>query len=344
MGAATSQDHINAARERREQEQREAEEEAELQANAPPVPYKTDTTGLSTTGLPPPPKFRGEGVASPPAGRPTPSLPPRLPARASAGPPPPYQEAAPARPDKGILNQGALNRLGKAGVNVQGFGIGNNHASARPAPALPNKRSQVLELTSSNFDGAVFRPGKATLVDFYAPFCKYCKEFDSVLEELAASYGSVQNQITFAKVDAHKYTDIKARYGIEGYPTIMLFDGSSDAPEQFQWKRDLEWLQRFIREQTEIEPSASSAPATAPAQAQAQASPSSGMGFGGQMSELQARFARMGSNSSNGQTAPLPTAASFPASPTKKRPPPPPPKKKELHGAPPPVPLASKPR
>ena len=245
LGAPSSKERIQASHARREQERMEAEEEAELQADAPSGPFKADTTGLSTTGLLPPPKFRGDGLASaldrtakaPAAatGRPTPSLPPRLPARIGASPPPSYDQAATARPEQGILNQGALNRLAQAGVSAPGLGIGRDDGAARPFPTLP---SRTLNSTV---------PASAS-----------------------------------------------------------------------------------------------------PNRAETPTSPS-GMGHAGQLGELQARFARMGSNKASDAPIASPTSPDVPLSPTKKKPPPPPPKKKELHASeaasgPPPVPVASKPR
>lgn len=122
----------------------------------PPRPYRANTTGLSTANLPPPPRRRdgtdGEGlVVSPPppynsiagvtAGKPPPpSLPPRLPPRQGSIPPSvsprlPNPEA-PSR-QTGFLNQGAVDRLGAAGLSVPGFGIRGGGSK----PAVPPPRS-----------------------------------------------------------------------------------------------------------------------------------------------------------------------------------------------------------
>ncbi|QDS77664.1 hypothetical protein FKW77_003124 [Venturia effusa] len=127
-------------------------QEAARQIEAPPVPsgpYRADTTGLSTAHLPKPPAFRpGERSESPvaiPSGRPKPALPPRLPPRnpssssISPSPPPPYSDRQPAAdPSRGLLNQGAMNRLGQAGVSVPGFGI-----SGRTPPLPPPSRTSA---------------------------------------------------------------------------------------------------------------------------------------------------------------------------------------------------------
>ncbi|KAF1954753.1 hypothetical protein CC80DRAFT_416599 [Byssothecium circinans] len=133
-------------------------------AQPPPGPYRADTTGLSTAHLPKPPAFR-PGQATPTTGaKPKPSLPPRLPPRQNSNPheytpnpPPSYSEAT--NTAEGQLNQGALNRLGQAGVNVPGFNIGRNASppipprqTASPVPVSPvtetNRRPQLGELQS----------------------------------------------------------------------------------------------------------------------------------------------------------------------------------------------------
>jgi len=92
--------------------------------------------------LPPPPVFRGDGVAnkstSPEILKP--KLPPRLPPRDSSitiptSPPPAYDDTVqPAQ--EPLHNQGAIDRLGRVGVSVPGLGIGRTSP-----PQLPPRRS-----------------------------------------------------------------------------------------------------------------------------------------------------------------------------------------------------------
>lgn len=118
----------------------EAEEQVTTQAAQkpapPPIPYRANTTGLSTSGLPKPPVRRlengGSSATASPITKPKPSLPPRLPPRQNShptanapSPPPDYTSATQQPPAKDqYVNQGALGRLGKAGVSVPGLGIG----------------------------------------------------------------------------------------------------------------------------------------------------------------------------------------------------------------------------
>lgn len=141
----------------------EQEEETEIEGGErppSPKPYRVNTTGLSTSHLPPPPTRSSKGVSegrnhplqSPAPTRsptrtpipsltttaasskpkpPPPSLPPRLPARTNGPSNPPIptptpigviQEATGAQQTQ--LNQNAITRLGAAGISVPGLGIG----------------------------------------------------------------------------------------------------------------------------------------------------------------------------------------------------------------------------
>jgi hypothetical protein len=135
MGAPLSQDQID-YQNYQQQQAIEAEEEAARKPPPPPVPYRVNTTGLSTDNLPPPPVRRldspssGSSVSSKPSG---PQLPPRVPPRnnspaTSSPPPPPYSATTPSA-SQGYVNQEATSRLSNAGVSVPALGIGGNNGS-----------------------------------------------------------------------------------------------------------------------------------------------------------------------------------------------------------------------
>ncbi|KAI1880503.1 hypothetical protein JX265_000743 [Neoarthrinium moseri] len=116
----------------------------------------------------------------------------------------------------------------------------------------PDGSTVVVELDANTFDNIILRSGKPAFVDFYAPFCKYCKELDPVYEELAVSY--YHKNITIAKIDSYGQKSIGERYQVEGWPTLKFFDGSGGEPVNFEWMRDLEWMSRFIDEQMAMLP------------------------------------------------------------------------------------------
>lgn len=152
LGAPLTTAEIQAKQEEEEAEERARDAEERRKA-APPVPFRVDTTGLSTANLPPPPgrKDGADGRNPLVVAKPKPGLPPRLPprqgstSRQTPTSPPPKYSAIVAEPPahKGILNQGSLNRLGAAGVSVPGFGINGNQ------PLSPATRQSKSETTSS---------------------------------------------------------------------------------------------------------------------------------------------------------------------------------------------------
>jgi hypothetical protein len=157
FGAPLTQAEIQARRQK-EEEEREREAEEERRKAAPPVPFRVDTTGLSTAHLPPPPgrKDGADGKTSAVAAKPKPGLPPRLPPRQSStssqtpvSPPPKYSAAVAEPPaHKGILNQGSLNRLGAAGVSVPGFGIGGKQPLSPPPRTTQTEAETASPLAS----------------------------------------------------------------------------------------------------------------------------------------------------------------------------------------------------
>jgi hypothetical protein len=185
LGAPLTQTEIQAAR-GPTQEQIEAEQEAEAEAArraGPPLPYRADRTGLKTDHLPPPPLHRAIAQSAnngtPEAvSKPRPNLPPRLPSRKDSSTnestsslpiaqPPVFEAAAPQPQPTPVqhpvqptaqsnswLNQGAANRLGKAGISVPGLGIGESNPwkgettkTTSPPPVATNN-SGLNELQS----------------------------------------------------------------------------------------------------------------------------------------------------------------------------------------------------
>ncbi|KAL8741263.1 MAG: hypothetical protein Q9184_008407, partial [Pyrenodesmia sp. 2 TL-2023] len=163
IGAPLSAEEIRAKEEAERRKARAAEEAAGKPA-PPSRPYRVDTSGLATSNLPKPPVRRlgdiDQSSASPggPATRPKPSLPPRLPPRQgstpianSQSPPPPYSATA----DSGSthdapISQGAVGRLGSAGISVPSFGIDKS----RPGQEIAATTTSQSDNQSPSTDNA----------------------------------------------------------------------------------------------------------------------------------------------------------------------------------------------
>lgn len=162
IGAPLSAEEIRAREETERREARAAEEAARKPA-PPPRPYRVDTSGLATSNLPKPPVRRLGDVDQSsaslrgPATKPKPSLPPRLPPRQgstpivnSRSPAPPYSVTADAGSTHDAhISQGAVGRLGSAGVSDPGFGIGDSRPKREIAATTASQTDNQIPSTDN---------------------------------------------------------------------------------------------------------------------------------------------------------------------------------------------------
>lgn len=83
----------------------------------------------------------------------------------------------------------------------------------------------VPMINAAQFAADVEEGAGVTLVDFYADWCGPCKMITPVLEQLAEEY---EGKLNIVKINADEESDVLAKYGVRGLPTMMVFkDGQS---------------------------------------------------------------------------------------------------------------------
>ncbi|TID13995.1 protein disulfide-isomerase domain [Venturia nashicola] len=82
--------------------------------------------------------------------------------------------------------------------------------------------SDVTELKKDTFE-AFIKDNALVLTEFYAPWCGHCKALAPEYEEAATTLK--EKNIVLAKVDCTEETEVCAKYGVEGYPTLKVFRG-----------------------------------------------------------------------------------------------------------------------
>ncbi|PWN93797.1 disulfide isomerase [Acaromyces ingoldii] len=116
---------------------------------------------------------------------------------------------------------------------------------APPPPA-------AKQLTKDNFDEIVLDEANDVFVEFYAPWCGHCKNLAPVYDKVASAFENEKNCIV-AQMDADDAAnrDIAQRYGVSGFPTLMMFPkGSKDKkPVPYQQSRAEEDLVQYLNEQ-----------------------------------------------------------------------------------------------
>ncbi|KAF3703740.1 Protein disulfide-isomerase TMX3 [Channa argus] len=63
------------------------------------------------------------------------------------------------------------------------------------------------------------------LVDFYAPWCGYCKKLEPIWQEVGAELKTSGSPVRVGKMDATAYSGMASEFGVRGYPTIKLLKG-----------------------------------------------------------------------------------------------------------------------
>ena len=90
-----------------------------------------------------------------------------------------------------------------------------------------------MELDQKRFDELVNHGEKPVLVDFWAPWCVYCRRIAPAYEKIAQQYA---DRLVVAKVNIDDVPDLARQEQIEVIPTLVLYHkgealGSIVAPE-----------------------------------------------------------------------------------------------------------------
>ena len=86
----------------------------------------------------------------------------------------------------------------------------------------------------------------AVLVDFWADWCPPCRALTPVLERVVTALGG---NIRLAKIEVDEGVNMKlaGRYGLKGFPTVLLFIGG-EIKGRFSGARAEHWVKDFLTE------------------------------------------------------------------------------------------------
>ncbi|TRY73095.1 hypothetical protein TCAL_00905 [Tigriopus californicus] len=105
--------------------------------------------------------------------------------------------------------------------------------------------SAVVTLTADNFTKFI-KEQKLSLVEFYAPWCKHCKQIEPEYEGAAADLK--EWGIPLAKVDGTREKELADQYGVGGWPTLKMF--RKGRVYEYNGPREKENIINFMKEQS----------------------------------------------------------------------------------------------
>lgn len=80
----------------------------------------------------------------------------------------------------------------------------------------------AIQMNSDAFRSALAQEGKYVLVDFWAPWCTYCRRIGPAYEKIAQEYG---DKMIVGKVNIDDEPGLASQEQIEVIPTLVLYRG-----------------------------------------------------------------------------------------------------------------------
>ncbi|MCI1930933.1 MAG: thioredoxin [Clostridia bacterium] len=78
----------------------------------------------------------------------------------------------------------------------------------------------IKSITKDNFNKEVLESEKPVLVEFWAPWCVYCKRLSPVLDRLETKLGS---DIPIGRVNIDEQPELEEKFDVSVVPTLYLF-------------------------------------------------------------------------------------------------------------------------
>lgn len=77
----------------------------------------------------------------------------------------------------------------------------------------------IVELTNDNFESEVIKSDRPVLIDFWAPWCRFCQKFDPIFDEVRKHFSG---KLKFCKLNIDDHPDVEKKYILKAIPCLIL--------------------------------------------------------------------------------------------------------------------------
>lgn len=103
----------------------------------------------------------------------------------------------------------------------------------------------VFTATRENFEQQVLGSGRPVMVDFWAPWCGYCKRIAPAVDQLA---GEHEGSVEIGKINIDEQPALAEQFQVETIPTLMLFQGGKAVGEPLIAPESKAQINRWLKE------------------------------------------------------------------------------------------------
>lgn len=118
---------------------------------------------------------------------------------------------------------------------------------------IPKVQSNVIQVSDLDFDKTLLESGKNVFVVFTAEWCGHCKNLHPTWEKLADLF-SDDEEVIIAEVSTSESPaeELKERYSITGFPTILTFKANDKHHIPFESSRNLQGLTEWVNKHSGV--------------------------------------------------------------------------------------------